>query len=95
VPYFNGCVYKKQRKPNFFEAKSLHFAKIQICPWSVYFPQHRHLIPIRVVFRTVETKLKVYTQYSPVGPIIDIRNKANKKFILGRLGTIFALISYL
>jgi len=50
---------------------------------------------IRVVFRKVRTKLKIYTQESSFLLILDVRNKAEKKYILGRLGTIFALILYL
>lgn len=57
--------------------------------------QHRPSIPIRVVFRKSETKLTIYTYDSSVELIFDIGNKADKKFILGRLGTIFALILYL
>jgi len=91
----NANVYKKQRQSNLFGVKSLHLVKKQKLPQSVYFMQHRPLIHIRVVFRKVATKLITYTQDSSVELIFDVGNKADKKFILGRLGTIFALIFYL
>lgn len=88
----NGNVYKRQRQSNLFGAKSLHLAKKQCRSQSVYFLQQRPLIHIRVVFRKVVTKLKIYTHDSSLELIFDVGNKADKKFILGRLGTIFALI---
>ena len=90
----NVNVYKKQPKPNFFGAKPLHPTKKHQSSRSVDFLQHKALIHIRVVFRKVETKLRIYTQVSSTGPIFGVSNKAKKKCILGRLGTIFALISY-
>jgi hypothetical protein len=88
----NINVYKKQRQPNFFEVKSLHsMKKYQPIP-IVDFLQHMVLTLIRIVFRKVRIKLKIYTQDSSFGLILNTRNKAGKMYILGRLGMIFALI---
>ena len=91
----NSDVYKKQRQPNLFGVKSLHLVKKHGYPQSVYLLQHSLLITIRVAFRKVETKLKVYTQDSSLELIFDVSNKAKKNYILGRLGTTFALTLYL
>ncbi|MHC4642118.1 MAG: hypothetical protein ACYS32_10770 [Planctomycetota bacterium] len=88
----NSDVYKRQRQPNFLGVKPLHTLKKRLLSQSVDFLQQRPLIHIKVVFRKEETKLTIYTLVSSVELILDVRNNAEKKHILGRLGTTFALI---
>ena len=85
---------KHNANHNFLSLKSLHPQRKCRQIQRVDFLQHRVLIHIRVAFRKVETTLKVDALVCPDKLILDVSNKAKKKYILGRLGMIFALILY-